>query len=110
MARFQSAFACAVALGLLAGASATPASTQYFGRNKVQYQSFDFRVMRTPHFDIYFYPKEEAATRDAARMAERWFARFSQPARPRGRARHSAGWRCTSMAYGAPSTSPPGPP
>jgi hypothetical protein len=54
------------------------ASAQYFGRNKVQYRSFDFRVMKTPHFDVYFYPEEEAATRDAARMAERWYARLSR--------------------------------
>ena len=51
---------------------------QYFGRNKVQYRTFDFRVLKTPHFDIYFYPEEEAAARDAARMAERWYARLSR--------------------------------
>jgi hypothetical protein len=49
---------------------AAPAA-QYFGRNKVQYRSFDFRVLRTEHFDIYYYPEEEVAARDAARMAER---------------------------------------
>jgi Tol biopolymer transport system component len=57
--------------------SSRPAEAQYFGRNKVQYRTFDFQVMRTPHFDIYFYPEEEAATRDAARMAERWYTRLS---------------------------------
>ncbi len=50
---------------------------QYFGRNKVQYEQFDFSVMKTEHFDIYFYPEEEAAVRDAARMAERWYERLS---------------------------------
>ena len=54
------------------------AAAQYFGRNKVQYQNFDFQVMKTPHFDVYFYPEEEVATRDAARMAERWYARLSR--------------------------------
>ena len=39
----------------------TPVQAQYFGRNKVQYESFDFRVLKTEHFDIYFYPPEEAA-------------------------------------------------
>lgn len=68
-----------VALGfaVLAVAS-TPVEAQYFGRNKVQYQTFDFRTLRTPNFDIYFYPEEEAAVRDAARMAERWYARLSR--------------------------------
>ncbi|HEX6925804.1 MAG TPA: hypothetical protein VF167_10240 [Longimicrobiaceae bacterium] len=61
-----------------AGALAPPLlSAQYFGRNKVQYETFDFQVMRTPHFDVYFYPEEEVAARDAARMAERWYSRLS---------------------------------
>lgn len=29
--------------------------TQYFGQNKIQYKDFDFRVLSTEHFDIYFY-------------------------------------------------------
>jgi Tol biopolymer transport system component len=28
---------------------------QYFGQNKIQYKDFDFRVLSTEHFDIYFY-------------------------------------------------------
>ncbi len=54
------------------------AEAQYFGRNKVQYQTFDFQLLQTPNFDIYFYPEEEEAVRDAARMAERWYARLSR--------------------------------
>ena len=58
----------------------TIASAQgsYFGQNKVQYREFDFRVLKTEHFDIYYYPEEEAATRMAARMAERWYGRLSR--------------------------------
>lgn len=66
-----------VALVALAGA-ASDASAQYFGRNKVQYEDFDFKVKSTEHFDIYFYPEEEAAVELAARMAERWYARLSK--------------------------------
>ena len=48
---------------LLALAIASPVSAQYFGRNKVQFDRFKFRVLTTPHSDIYFYPEEaEAAT------------------------------------------------
>jgi Tol biopolymer transport system component len=54
------------------------ASAQYFGRNKVQYERFDFKVLATEHFDIYFYPEEEAAVQLAARMAERWYTRLSK--------------------------------
>ncbi|HEX6574859.1 MAG TPA: LpqB family beta-propeller domain-containing protein, partial [Gemmatimonadaceae bacterium] len=53
------------------------AGAQYFGRNKVQYESFDFRIFETPHFRLYFYPEEEDAARDMARMAERWETRLS---------------------------------
>ena len=49
----------------------------YFGRNKVQYHEFDFRLLETEHFDIYFYPEEEEAARMAGRMAERWYVRLS---------------------------------
>ena len=43
-------------LTLSLAALATPIQAQYFGRNKVQYESFDFRVLKTEHFDIYYYP------------------------------------------------------
>jgi Tol biopolymer transport system component len=58
--------------------SVVPSSAQYFGRNKVQYERFDFKVLATDHFDIYYYPEEEAAVRLAARMAERWHARLTK--------------------------------
>jgi WD40 repeat protein len=50
----------------------------YFGRNKVQYKDFKFEVMKTDHFDIYFYPEEADSAARVARMAERWYARHSQ--------------------------------
>jgi Tol biopolymer transport system component len=57
--------------------SSWPASAQYFGRNKVEYVDFDFQILATEHFDIYYYAREEAAARLAAPLAERWYARFS---------------------------------
>ena len=48
-----------------------------FGQNKVRYRTFKFQVLKTEHFDIYYYPEEEASARMAARMAERWYARLS---------------------------------
>ena len=53
-------------------------SAQYFGRNKVQYTNFDFKVIQTEHFDIYYYDRERTAALDAARMAERNYARLSK--------------------------------
>src|ERR687898_1223589 len=53
-------------------------SGQYFGRNKVQYTTFDFKVIQTEHFDVYFYERERVAAMDAARRAERSYARLSK--------------------------------
>jgi Tol biopolymer transport system component len=54
------------------------ADAQYFGRNKVHYDRLEFQLLQTDHFDIYYYAEEEEATRQAARMAERWYVRFSR--------------------------------
>ena len=54
------------------------ASGQYFGRNKVQFDDFDFEILRTDHFDIHYYPEEAEAVQDAARMGERWYERFAR--------------------------------
>ena len=50
----------------------------YFGQNKVQYSKFNFQIIQTDHFDIYFYPSERQASLDVARMAERSYARLSR--------------------------------
>ena len=55
----------------------SPAHAQ-FGRNKVQYRTFDFQVIETENFDVHFYPDEREAALDAARMAERSYARLSR--------------------------------
>jgi hypothetical protein len=51
------------------------ATAQYFGRNKVQYDQFQFDILPTDYFDLYFYEETEPAARDAARMADRWYER-----------------------------------
>ena len=58
--------------------STSMAHAQYFGRNKVQYRTFQFEILKTEHFDIYHYPEEGKAAELAARMAERWYARLSR--------------------------------
>src|SRR5258706_16429826 len=76
MVRCASVFVCLATTTLLL--SPAPADAQYFGRNKVQNARLEFRTLRTEHFDIYYYPEEERVTRQAARMAERWYARYSE--------------------------------
>ena len=63
----------------LVAVPAAPADAQYFGRNKVQYDDFDFRVLHTDHFDIYYYEAEARETiQDFGRMAERWYDRLAR--------------------------------
>ena len=65
-------------LCLLATPAAAVAQGEYFGRNKVQYRDFDWQIISTPHFEIYYYQGEEEAAYDAARMAERSYNRLSR--------------------------------
>ena len=65
---------CALLLVVLA----SPVSAQYFGRNKVQFKKFDFQVLKTENFDIYYYPEEREGIEIAARMAERWRVRLGR--------------------------------
>src|SRR5256885_8661707 len=53
-------------------------SSDLFGQNQVQYRQFDWRVRETDHFLVYYYPEERASVTDAARMAERAYARLSR--------------------------------
>ncbi len=51
---------------------------QGFGQNVVRYDDFDFKILQTEHFDIYYYEEEREAVVQAGRMAERWYARLSK--------------------------------
>ena len=42
----------------------------YFGRNKIQYENFDWRILKTNHFHIYYYNEEEDIARIAAQILE----------------------------------------
>jgi hypothetical protein len=67
-----------LSISVILALNAGLAEAQYFGRNKVEYVDFEFRVLESEHFDVYHYPREEAAARIAARLAERWYSRFSR--------------------------------
>ena len=77
MRQFRRMLGAAV-VGAAALLVARPAEGQYFGQNKVQYRSFPFKVIQTEHFEVYFYDEERPAALDAARMAERAYARLSR--------------------------------
>ena len=67
----------ALLLASFVAALAPAAQAQYFGRNKVRYDDFDFKVLETEHFDLYHYEGMEQAATDVGRMAERWYDRLS---------------------------------
>jgi len=69
----QTAACCGVLLGVLA----LPALAQ-FGQNKVNYRSFDWRVLETEHFSIHFHVTERETARQAAAMAERGYTYLSE--------------------------------
>lgn len=46
---------------------------QYFGQNKVRYKNEDFKVLQTPHFEIYYYIKNEKLLKKFAQDAETWY-------------------------------------
>src|SRR4030042_2808536 len=56
----------------------TSVSAQYFGRNKVQYERFDFKTLSTRNFNLMFYPQARDAVEGAADMLERWHDRFKK--------------------------------
>src|SRR6266699_2552773 len=63
------ALACLIiaAIGFTSGLSAQYGS---FGQNKIQYRRLDWRVLRSEHVDLYYYPEEEELGRVALAYAE----------------------------------------
>jgi Tol biopolymer transport system component len=77
MARLRLGWSAVVTPMLLLATTAQARAQDYFGRNKVQYETFDWRILKSDHFDNFFYPPESTIVHDAARMAERWYSRHS---------------------------------
>lgn len=46
---------------------------QYFGQNKVRYKKLDFKVLQTPHFEIYYYINNEKLLKRFSQDAETWY-------------------------------------
>ena len=50
---------------------------QSFGRNKMRYRNFDFKVKETEHFEIYYYLKNEKVIDELGQYIEQWYDIFS---------------------------------
>jgi hypothetical protein len=64
-----------VAAGVLALPQVVAA--QYFGRNKVPWERFDFTILETEHFRIHYYASDSPTGEYVARLAERWYGRLA---------------------------------
>ncbi len=60
------------------GAFTAHAQFFYFGRNKVQYTDFDWRVLKTEHFDIHYYVEMKELAERGARLAEESYTLLEQ--------------------------------
>ena len=60
-----------IAICLVLALCATASGQFYFGKNKVQYTEFDWLVLSTDRFDIYFYESERELAELTAEAAER---------------------------------------
>lgn len=50
----------------------------FFGRNKVQYEDFDWKVLRTEHFNIYYYGETERIAEIGAAYAEEIYSELAE--------------------------------
>ncbi|GAB5535662.1 MAG: basic secretory protein-like protein [Rubricoccaceae bacterium] len=67
LSRGLACLAIALVVGL---ASAPTPEAQGFGRNKIQYDGFEWHVLETEHFDVYYYPEAEELAEIGAHTAE----------------------------------------
>ena len=72
-------------------------------------RDFDFKVLQTDHFDVYFYPDEREAADIAGRMAERWYTRLSTRAASRAARPAAADSLCHRSRSSSRPTSSTGP-
>ncbi len=69
--------ALAAILALVALAFA-PQPARAFGKNKIAYRHFDWHTYRAPHFDVFYYPEEEALLDEIVSYSESQYLRLSQ--------------------------------
>lgn len=50
----------------------------YYGKNNVKYDTFHWKIFKTDHFDIYFYPEEEEHLEMVATLAEEAYEKISK--------------------------------
>lgn len=49
-----------------------------YGRNKIQYNNFEWHVLQTKHFDVYYYPEMQDLAEKGAFEAEKAYEKYSK--------------------------------
>jgi hypothetical protein len=76
--------AAVLSLAALLLVTAVPTEAQlygvvsYFGKNKITYREFDWKIYHSPHFDIYFYEDERVLLEKIVSLAESAYDRLSR--------------------------------
>ncbi|MDQ7088747.1 MAG: hypothetical protein Q9Q13_13215 [Acidobacteriota bacterium] len=67
-------------LFLLAGivAGGAPARAQSFGKNKVNYESHEWKIYRSPHYDVHYYFDDDLLLEEIVSEAESGYVELSQ--------------------------------
>ena len=63
----------AIVLSLILNAGLATAQYSTFGKNKIQYDDFDWEVLSSDHIDLYYYPDERELALIALEEAEKSF-------------------------------------
>ncbi|MCM2269457.1 MAG: hypothetical protein NDJ75_05105 [Thermoanaerobaculia bacterium] len=74
--RRSAAVVCALVV-----AAVSPAAAQFaggFGKNKIQYREFDWKIYHSPHFDVYYYAETEPLLEKVVSMAESAYDHLSR--------------------------------
>jgi WD40 repeat protein len=70
--------AVVAAILVLAALTLHPEPARAFGKNKIAYRHFDWHTYRAPHFDVFYYPEEEAMLDEVVSYSESQYLRLSQ--------------------------------
>jgi Tol biopolymer transport system component len=66
-----------IALAACLLALAVPSGAFGFGQNKIAYETFDWQIYKSPHFDVYYYPEEADHLEQVVSYAESQYTRLA---------------------------------
>ncbi|MCG8603735.1 hypothetical protein MJD09_01890, partial [bacterium] len=76
LVRHKSLLKLAIVVFVFAAAIPNSHGQYYFGRNKIQYDDFQWKILKTQHFDVYFYPEMQELAEIGAAFAEQAYRRL----------------------------------